>query len=87
MADDAQQFQVDKGPIMAATVLIGIGGLLAFIGIVIGVLQALNEGSKLVNQLETPPSELARARIEQLRTAATAGVNAWKETNRPAAGA
>lgn len=87
MADDAQQFQVDKGPFMIATVLVGIGGLLAFIGIVIGVLQALNEGSKLVNQLETPPSELARARIEQLRTAATAGVNAWKETNRPAAGA
>jgi hypothetical protein len=72
------QFQVETGPFVVGTVLIGVGGLLAFIGVIVACLHALSQGSRLVSQLETPPNEMARTKMNQLMAAATAGANAWK---------
>ena len=35
------------------------------------------------DEMETPPNELARAKMNQARAAATAGANAWKGLARP----
>ncbi len=75
---EGSRFEVETGPFKTATVLVGVGGLLAFIGFIVACLHALRQGSRLVGQLETPPNEVARAKINQLMAAATAGANAWK---------
>ncbi len=79
------KFEVETGPFLVGTVLIGVGGLLAFIGFIVACLHALSQGSQFVNQLETPPNEVARAKVNQLKAAATAGANAWKGSG-PAGG-
>jgi len=72
-------FEVDTGPFMVATVFIGAGVLLGFIGFIIAALHALSQSSQVINQMETPPNELARVRMNQMKAAARAGANGWKE--------
>jgi hypothetical protein len=38
---------------------------------------------RLIDQMETPPNELARAKVNQAVAAGTAGANAWKGLARP----
>jgi hypothetical protein len=83
---EGSQFGVETGPFLTATMLIGLGGLVAFIGFIIACLHALSQGSRLIRELETPPNELARSKINQLMAAATAGANAWKGFAQPDAG-
>lgn len=70
--------EIDTGRFVVAGVLIGVGGLLCFLGAVIGGLHALSEGTRLVGRMETPPNELAREHVNRLTLAAKAGANAWK---------
>jgi hypothetical protein len=64
-------------------VLIGIGGLLGFTGMLLVGSAIVSVARQRVNQLEQPPSELAKRTWQQARAATTAGTNAWR--NRPAA--
>ena len=63
--------------------LIGIGGLLGFIGMLLVGSVIVSAARQRVNQLEQPPSELAKRTWQQARAATTAGANAWR--NGPAA--
>ena len=73
------QLQIGTGPFIASGILIGVGGLLAFIGFVIGFLHVLSESTRLVGQMDTPPNELAKKHINRLSQAAKAGSSAWKD--------
>lgn len=70
--------EIDTAHFVAAAVLIGVGGLLAFIGVIIGTLHAITEGTRLVGRMETPPNELAKANVNRLSAAAKAGASAWR---------
>ncbi|MBO0691657.1 MAG: hypothetical protein J2P58_02060 [Acidimicrobiaceae bacterium] len=72
------ELEIDTGQFVAAAVLIGVGGLLLFIGFIVGCLHALSEGTRLVSRMETPPNELAKANVNRLSAAAKAGAEAWK---------
>ena len=63
--------------------LIGIGGLLGFAGMLLVGSAIVSVARQRVNQLEQPPSELAKRRWQQARAATTAGASAWR--NSPAA--
>ncbi|MCL2393340.1 MAG: hypothetical protein FWC87_01525 [Acidimicrobiaceae bacterium] len=70
--------EINTGHFVAAAILIGVGGLLLFVGVIVGSLHALSEGTRLVGRMETPPNELAKDKMNRLSIAAKAGANAWK---------
>ena len=58
--------------------LLGLGGLLGFTGLVLVSSALVSATRQWVDQLERPPSELARRRWEQAKSAASAGAKAWR---------
>jgi hypothetical protein len=80
MSDDASQggIQVNRNLLVGGGVLVGIGGLLGFTGLVLVGSALLSATRQWVNQLERPPSEIARRKWQQARAAATAGTDAWR---------
>ena len=58
--------------------LIGAGGLLAFTGVLLLSSAVVSATRQWVNQLEQPPSELAKLKWRQARAATTAGAKAWR---------
>jgi hypothetical protein len=76
---------VSAGPLIAGAVLIGAGAVLALAGLAISGSHVLSATRRWIQELEVPPSELARIKWEQARSAATAGATAWQ--NGVAAGA
>ena len=64
---------------IGSAVLIGVGGLLALTGTILGSSALLAATRRWVHQLETQPSELARRWWEQARAATMAGADAWRK--------
>ena len=58
--------------------LIGIGGLLGFTGMLLVGSGIVSAARQRVNQLEQPPSELVKRRWQQARAATTTGAKAWR---------
>ena len=85
MSDAASRgdLQLSRRRIAGGGVLIGIGGLLGFTGMLLVGSAIVSAARQRVNQLEQPPSELAKRKWQQARAATTAGANAWR--NSPAA--
>jgi hypothetical protein len=73
------QIQISTGPFVASGILVGLGGLLGFIGFVIGLLHLLNESTRFVGLMETPPNKLAKDNLNRLSMAAKAGGSAWRD--------
>jgi hypothetical protein len=80
MSNDAPQggIQVNRSLLVGGGVLVGIGGLLGFTGIVLVGSSLLSATRQWINQLERPPSEIARRKWQQARAAAAAGAGAWR---------
>ena len=78
--------QLSRRRIAGGGVLIGIGGLLGFTGMLLVGSAIVSAARQRVNQLEQPPSELAKRKWQQARAATTAGAKAWR-TGPPATGA
>ena len=85
MSDAASRgdLQLSRRGIAGGGVLIGIGALLGFIGMLLVGSAIVSAARQRVNQLEQPPSELAKRTWQQARAATTAGAKAWR--NHPAA--
>jgi hypothetical protein len=77
-ANDKVEFE--SGPLIAGSILVGIGGLLCFIGIVIGSLHALSTVIRWFASLENPPTDVAKTKWSQFLAAGAAGANAWKDS-------
>jgi hypothetical protein len=80
MSNDASQggFQVNRSLLVGGGVLVGIGGLLGFTGMVLVGSALLSATRQWVDQLERPPSEIARRKWQQTKAAASAGAEAWR---------
>ena len=72
--------QLDRRLIAGGGVLIGIGALLGFTGMLLVSSAIVSAARQRVNQLEQPPSELAKRRWQQARAATTAGAKAWRNS-------
>ena len=70
--------QRSRRRIAGGGVLIGIGGLLGFTGMLLVGSAIVSAARQRVNQLEQPPSELAKRTWQQARAATTAGAKAWR---------
>jgi hypothetical protein len=80
MGNDASQgdIQLNRSLLVGGGVLVGIAGLLGFTGIVLVGSAVLSASRQWVNQLERPPSEIARRKWQQAKAAASAGAGAWR---------
>jgi hypothetical protein len=70
--------QLNRSRLVGGGLLVGIGGLLGFTGMVLVGSALLSATRQWVNQLEQPPSELARRKWQQAKAAASAGAEAWR---------
>jgi hypothetical protein len=74
--------QVRRGPLLSGAALIGVGGLIALVGVAVGGFHLLSAFRQWAKEMEVPPSELAKQKLAQARAAAAAGADAWQ--NAPA---
>ena len=74
------EVQLNRRLIVGGGVLIGIGGLLGFTGMLLVSSAIVSAARRRVNQLEQPPSEIAKRRWQQARAATTAGAKAWRDS-------
>jgi len=85
MADDASNEQsgswpeVESGPLITGGILIGIGALVAFAGVAVAATHLVAATRAWMRELETPPSQLARLRWEQAKSAMVSGASTWRE--------
>ena len=68
-----------SGPLITGGVLIGIGGVVALVGLAIAGSHVVSATREWIDELETPPSEFARLRWEQAKAAAVSGAGTWRE--------
>jgi len=80
VTDQASQggIRLNQRRLVGGGVLIGTGGLLAFTGVMLLSSTVVSATRQWVNHLEQPPSELAKLKWRQARTATTAGAKAWR---------
>ena len=74
-----QPVQVNRGLLVAGVVFLGDGGVLGTTGVILGGLAVLSATRQWVNQLETPPSEMALQMLHQAKVATSAAADAWRE--------
>jgi hypothetical protein len=72
------RLQLDSRLLTWAGVLAGTGAVLWAAGMALGSTALLRAAQDWINSLEQPPSELAKAKWQQLLSAAGAGNEAWK---------
>ena len=70
--------QVNQGLVMGGAVLIGLGGLLGFAGVMLLSSAVVSATRRWLQQLERPPRETAKLRLQQVRAATSAGAEAWR---------
>ena len=71
--------ELESGPLITGGVLIGIGAAVALAGLAIAGSHVVAATRAWIRELEIPPSELARLKWEQAKTAAASGASTWRE--------
>ena len=84
VTDQASQagMQVNQGLVVGGAVLIGLGGLLGFSGMLLLGTAVVSATRRWMRQLERPPTEAAKRKWQQARAATTAGAEAWRSGSR-----
>ena len=70
--------QFKTAPLITSAALVGGGTLIALTGLAVGGGYLLSVTRQWINEMEVPPSELARVKWTQARTAMAAGAAAWQ---------
>jgi hypothetical protein len=71
--------QLRSGPLITGGVFIGIGAVVALVGLAIAGSHVALATREWINELEIPPSQLAKLKWEQAKSAAISGANTWRE--------
>jgi hypothetical protein len=71
--------QVRSGPLVAGGILVGIGALVALAGAAVAGTHVVAATRAWIEELETPPDQLARLKWEQAKAAAAAGASTWRK--------
>src|SRR3984957_2940179 len=71
--------QVRSGPLVVGGILVGVGAVVALAGLAVAGSHVFAATRAWIKELETPPSELARLKREQAKSAAGSGASTWRE--------
>ena len=75
--------QFSAAPLLTSASLVGVGTVLVMAGLAVGGSHLLLATRQWVREMEVPPSELARLKWAQAKSAAAAAAGAW-QNGRPA---
>jgi hypothetical protein len=67
------------GPLVTGGVLATVGTMVALVGLAVGGSHLFAATRRWIQAMEVPPSEVARLKWVQARTAAAAGTAAWRD--------
>jgi len=67
-----------SGPLFTGAALVGTGTMVALVGLAVGGSHLFSATRRWIQAMEAPPSEVARLKWVQARTAAGAGTAAWR---------
>lgn len=70
--------EVRTGPIVTGAALFGAGALIALAGLAVGGTHLFSATRQWIREMEVPPTEQARIKWAQAKTAAAAGTAAWQ---------
>ena len=73
--------QFRTAPLIVSAAMVGGGTLIALAGLAVGGGHLLSATRRWVNEMEVPPSELAKTKWGQARAAMSAGAQAWQNGN------
>ena len=76
--------ELRTGPIVTGAALFGAGALIALAGLAVGGTHLFAATRRWIQAMEVPPSELARLKWVQAKTAAAAGAATWRQNGVPA---
>jgi hypothetical protein len=79
--------EVRTGPIITGGALFGAGALIALAGLAVGGAHLFSATRQWIRAMEVPPTEQAKIKWAQARTAAAAGSAAWQNRTPARAGA
>jgi hypothetical protein len=71
--------QFRAAPLITSAAMVGGGTMIVLAGLAVGGGHLLSITRQWINEMEVPPSELARARWTQARAAMSAGSQAWQK--------
>jgi hypothetical protein len=74
--------QYEAAPLITSAAMVGGGVLIALVGLAIGGGHLVTATRRWVDEMEVPPSELARLKWSQARSAYAAGAAAWQNGSR-----
>ena len=77
--------QFKTAPLVTSAVLVGAGALIALAGLAVGAAHVASATRQWIDDMEVPPSEQARQKWAQARTAMAAGAAAWQNGTTPPA--
>lgn len=86
MSDQRNGPQFESVPLITGAILLGAGALISLVGLVIGGGHLIAATRRWIDELETPPSELARQKWVQGKAAVHAGAAAWQNGSSVSAG-
>ena len=75
--------QFRTAPLITSAAMVGAGTVIVLAGLAVGGGHLLSVTRQWVNEMEVPPSELARAKWAQAKTAVAAGAQTWQNGSRP----
>jgi hypothetical protein len=73
--------QYRAAPLIISAAMVGTGAVIVLAGLAVGGGHLLAATRRWVNEMEVPPSELARIKWTQARAAMSAGAQAWQNEN------
>ena len=71
------KIQVNMGQIRAGGILMGVGGLLVLAGAAVAGTALMSAFRQRVQQMDVPPSDLARQHWHAVKHATSAGMDVW----------
>lgn len=70
--------QFRTAPLITSAAMVGGGTMIVLVGLAVGGGHLLSTTRRWINEMEVPPSELARTKWTQARGAMSAGAQAWQ---------
>ena len=71
--------QFQTAPLIVSAAMVGVGTMIVLAGLAVGGGHLLSATRRWVNEMEVPPSELARIKWTQARAAMSAGAQAGQD--------
>jgi hypothetical protein len=68
----------NSGLLITGGALVAAGAMIALAGMAVGSLHVVSATRQWIKEMEVPPSELAKIKWAQARSAAAAGTAAWQ---------